>query len=86
MSSGVKRDACTAELPDEDEQGGKFQQTAEGVDEEMVKAVEAGKKKELDVTEVFGIFDVCEECQRMRRLSQRNGKAFRKTTSGYAGS
>ena len=25
-SSGVKRDARTAELPDEDEQGGKFQQ------------------------------------------------------------
>ena len=72
-SSGVKRDARAAELPDEDEQGGKFQQveglttvdaeeipcessveddfevdeTAGGVDEEMVKAVLAGKKKEL---------------------------------------
>ena len=26
MSSGVKRDARAAEFPDEDEQGGKFQQ------------------------------------------------------------
>ena len=34
---------------------------AEGVDEEIVKAVLAGKKKELDAMEAFGIFDVCEE-------------------------
>ena len=26
MSSGVKRDACAAEVLDDDEQGGKFQQ------------------------------------------------------------
>ena len=82
-----KRDVRAAELPDEDEQGGKFQQveglttvgaeeipcefsveddfevdeTAEGVDEEKVKAITIGKKKELDVMEAFGIFDVCEE-------------------------
>ena len=87
MSSGGKRDARAAELPDEDEQGGKFQQveglttvdaeqipcdfsaeddfevdeTAEGVDEAIVKAILAGKKKELDAMEAFGIFDVCEE-------------------------
>ena len=29
VSSGVKRDARTAKLPDEDEQGGKFQQVEE---------------------------------------------------------
>ena len=83
-SSGVKSDARAAELPDEDEQGGKFQQVeglttvdgeeipcefsveddffidanAEGVDEEIVKAIVAVKKKELDAMEVFGIFDV----------------------------
>ena len=34
---------------------------AEGVDEEIVKAIVAGKKKELDAMEAFGIFDVCEE-------------------------
>ena len=85
--TGVKRDARAAELPDEDEQGGKFQQVeglttvdaeeipcefsveddflfdenAEGVDEETVKAIVAGKKKELEAMEAFGIFDVCEE-------------------------
>ena len=90
MSSGVKRDARTAELPDEDEQGGKFQQVeglttvdaeeipcessveddfmmdenTEGVNEEIVKAIVAGKKKELDAMEAFGIFDVCEELPR----------------------
>ena len=36
-------------------------ETAEGVDEETVKAILAGKKKELDAVEAFGIFDVCEE-------------------------
>ena len=87
MGSGVKRDARAAELPDEDEQGGKFQQVeglttvdaeeipceisveddflidenAEGVDEEIVKTIVTGKKKELDAMEAFGIFDVCEE-------------------------
>ena len=86
-SSSVKRDARAAELPDEDEQGGKFQQVeglttvdaeeipcefsaeddflidekAEGVDEEIVKAIVAGKKKELDAMEAFGIFHVYEE-------------------------
>ena len=85
--SGVKRHARAAELPDEDEQEGKFQQVeglttvdaeeigcefsveddfliyenAEGVDEEIVKAIVAGKKKELDAMEAFGIKDVCEE-------------------------
>ena len=90
MSSGVKRDARTAELPDEDEQDGKFLQVeslttvdakeipressveddfmigenTEGVNEEIVNAIVAGKKKELDAMEAFGIFDVCEELPR----------------------
>ena len=79
VGSGVKRDARTAELPDEDEQGGKFLQVeglttvdAEeipcefsveddfvmdentgGVNKEIVKAIVAGKKKELDAMEAF---------------------------------
>ena len=36
-------------------------ETAEGVDEDLLKAILAGKKKELDVMEAFGIFDVCED-------------------------
>ena len=90
MISGVKRDARAAEHPDEDEQGGKFQQVeglttvdAEeipcefsveddfmidentgGVNEEIVTAVVAGKKRELDAMEAFGILDVCEELPR----------------------
>ena len=90
VSSGVKRDARTAELPDEDEQGGKFLQVeglttvdaeeilcessveddfmidenTEAVNEEIVKAVVASKKKELDAMEAFGIFDVCDELSR----------------------
>ena len=52
-------------------------ENAEGVDEEMVKAIVAGKKKELDAREAFGIFDVCEEL---------DGKTFRKATTGDAGS
>ena len=38
-----------------------FDEIAEGVDEETVKAILAGKKKELDAMESFDIFDVCEE-------------------------
>ena len=34
VSSGVKRDARATELPDEDEQGGKFQQVEGTVDAE----------------------------------------------------
>ena len=86
-SSGIKRDARAAGLPDEDKQGGRFQQVeglttvdaaeipcgfsvkddlvidehAEGVDEEIAKAIVAGKKNELHAMEAFGIFDVCEE-------------------------
>ena len=87
VNFAVKRDARAAELPDEDEQGGKFQQveglttvdageipcdfsveddfeideTAEGVDGKIDKVILAGKKKEPDAMEAFGIFDVCEE-------------------------
>ena len=32
-----------------------------GVNDDIVKAIVAGKKKELDAMEAFGIFDVCEE-------------------------
>ena len=79
-SSDIKRDARAAELPDEDEQGGKFQhvpeeslcelsveddfvidENAEGVDEEIIKAIVVGKKKEIDAMEAFGIFGMCEE-------------------------
>ena len=77
----------TAEVPDGDEQCGKFSQVeglttvdaeeipcefsmeddfvvnenTDGVNEEIVKAIVPGKKKELDAMEAFGIFDVCEE-------------------------
>ena len=87
VSSGVKRDSRAAELLDEEQQGGKFQQVeglttvdaeeiprefsmeddflfdgnAGGVDEEIVKAVVADKKKVFEPMEAFGIFDVCEE-------------------------
>ena len=87
VCSGVKRDARTAEVPDGDEQCGKFSQVeglttveakeilcessveddfvvdenTEEVNEEIVKAIVPGKKKELDAMEAFGIFDVCEE-------------------------
>ena len=94
VSSGVKRDARAAELPGEDEQGGKFQQveglttvdageipcefsveddfvideTAEGVDEEIVTAILAGKKKELDAMEAFEISGVCEDMPRDAKI------------------
>ena len=93
VSSGVKCDARAA-LPDEDEQGGKFQQaeglttvdaeeipcefsveddfevdeTAEGVDDDIVKASLAGKKKELDAMDAFGIFDVYEELRKDAKI------------------
>ena len=97
-------------FPDEDEQGGKFQQVeglttvdaeevpcefsveddflfdekAEGVDEETVKAIVAGKKQELDAMEAFGIFRcvrrIAEGCE-----NYQDGKTFRKATSGDAG-
>ena len=39
-------------------------ENTEGVNEEIVKAIVADKKKEFDVMEAFGIFDVCEETPR----------------------
>ena len=94
VTSGVKRDARAAELPDEDEHGHKFQQVerlttvdaeeilcefsreldfvidvnTEGVDEEIVTAILAGKKKELDAMEAFGIFDVCEKWPKKTKI------------------
>ena len=94
VSSGVKRDAHAAELPDKGEQGGGFQQVeglttvdaeeipcefsveddfmidenTEGIKEETFKAILAGKKKELDAMEVFGIFDVCEDLPRHAKV------------------
>ena len=85
-SSGVKRDARAAELPDEDEGEGKCKQvkglttvdakevpcdfsvdddfelcdTTKGVDEETVRAIWAGKRKQVDEMEAFHNFDVCE--------------------------
>ena len=98
VTSGVKRDTRTAELLDEDEQGGEFQQVerlttvdaeetqcefsveddfmidenTEGVIEEIVEAIVAGKKTELDAMEAIGIFDV--------------SKKLRRATGGEAGS
>ena len=39
-------------------------ENTDGVDEEIVKAIVAGKKKGLDAMEAFGIFEVCEELPR----------------------
>ena len=36
-------------------------ENAEGFDEDIVTAIMASKKKELDAMEAFGIFDVCED-------------------------
>ena len=36
-------------------------ENTDGVNEEIVKAIVPGKRKELDAMEAFGIFDVCEE-------------------------
>ena len=36
-------------------------ENTEGVNEEIVNAIVASKKKELDAIEAIGIFDVCEE-------------------------
>ena len=38
-----------------------FDETTEGVDEETVRAILAGKKTEFDAMEAFDIFHVCEE-------------------------
>ena len=46
----------------------KVDETAEGVDEEIVKAILVGKKKELDAMESFGIFDVCEESPKYAKI------------------
>ena len=43
-------------------------ENAEGVGEEKVKAIVAGKKKELDAMEAFGIFDVCEELPKVAKV------------------
>ena len=43
-------------------------ENAEGVGEEIVKAIVAGKKKELVAMEPFGIFDVCEELQKDAKI------------------
>ena len=39
-------------------------ENAEGVDEELVKAIVAGKREELGATGAFKIFNVCEEFPR----------------------
>ena len=73
-SSGIKRDARAAELPNEDKKGGKVQQV-EGLttcDAEEIpcefKAIVASKKKNLDAMEAFGIFDVCEELPKAAKI------------------
>ena len=56
-----------------------------GVDEEIVKASWAGKKRELDAMEAIGIFDICEEVPKHAKvITTRWEKTFRKATSGDA--
>ena len=43
-------------------------ETTEGVDKETVKAILAGKKKEFDAMEAFGIFDVCEKLPKEAKI------------------
>ena len=62
-------------------------ENTEGVNEDIVKAIVAGKKKELDAMEAFGIFDVCEELPRDAKvITTRWKKTFRRATSGDADS
>ena len=62
-------------------------QNKEGVNEEIVvKANAAGKKKELDAMEAFGIFDVCEELPRDAKVITTRWGIFRRATSGDADS
>ena len=53
-------------------------ETAEGVDEDLLKAILAGKKKELDVMGAFGIFDVCEDLPRDAKVIPTRWKTFRR--------
>ena len=43
-------------------------ENTEGVNEEIVKTIVAGKQKELDAMEAFGIFDVCEKLPREAKV------------------
>ena len=94
VSSGVKRDAREAELPDVDEQGGKFLQVeglttvdaegipcelsvedcfmivenSEGVNEEIVKTIVAGKKRESSTRRKHSESLMCaQNCREMKR-------------------
>ena len=62
-----------------------IEESAEGVDEEIVKAIVGGKKKELDVMWKHSESLTCAKNYRRTRRS-RDGKTFRKATSGDAGS
>ena len=104
-SAGIKRDARAAELPDEDEQGGKCQQVegfttvneetipcefsveddfvidenAEGVDEEIVKAIVGWQEeKRLTRWKHLESLTCAKNSWRMRRSSQRDGETFQK--------
>ena len=58
------------EVPsDFSEEDVEFDETTGCVDEETVRAILAGKKKELDAMEAFDIFDVCEEMPTGARLT-----------------
>ena len=46
-------------------------ENAEGVDEQIVEAIVATKKKELDAMEAFGIFDVRRIANEMGKRSER---------------
>ena len=45
-------------------------ETTDGVDEDIVKAILAGKKKELEAMEAFGIFDVLEELPKDAKVDE----------------
>ena len=62
-------------------------ENTEGGSKEVVKAIVVGKKKEPDVMEAFGIFDVGEELPSDAKvITKRDGKTFRRATSGVANS
>ena len=110
VSSGVKRDARTAELPDEYEQGGKFLQVeglttvdaeeipcefsveddfvmdenTEGSTRNSSRPSWQARRRSLTRWRHSESLTCAKNCQKMQRRSQRDGKTFRRATSGDA--
>ena len=62
-------------------------ESAEGVEEETVEAILAGKKRESLTRWKRSESSMCaKNCRKTRRSSQRDGKAFQKVRNGVAGS